>query len=128
VTSSPTQSGVATATTLGTIYLLHYTKPVRGRRHYLGWSEDPVGRWDRHRRGRGALETRRAVEAGAQFVQAQTWKGTPALEARIKDWSNRHAAGYAGLCPICDRGLRLPPGLEAELGPGSMRIYHAAAA
>jgi predicted GIY-YIG superfamily endonuclease len=116
--------------TPGKIYLLHYTTPTsRGHQHYLGWSENPVRRLRRHQSGRGAQGTRIAVAEGAKLVMTQTWSGTPALERRIKVWSRSHRVGFAGLCPMCDRGMSLPADLHAALGVGSMkRILRASAA
>jgi predicted GIY-YIG superfamily endonuclease len=110
---------------VGTIYLLHFTKPVgRGHRHYLGWSADPLRRLKRHQAGFGAQETKRALAEGARLIMVQTWPGTPRLEAQIKNWCRRHRVGFAGLCPKCAHGRTLPPDLQAALGPGSMRrIY-----
>jgi hypothetical protein len=69
------------------------------------------------------------VAEGVKLIMAQTWSGTPALERRIKLWSRSRRAGFSGLCPICSRESRLPPELEAALGPGSMkRIYRMLAA
>jgi predicted GIY-YIG superfamily endonuclease len=112
----------------GTIYLLHYTvRTKRGRQHYLGWSDNPIERLRRHRSGRGATETKRAIAEGAKLVMAQTWHGTPALERKLKDWSRSRRAGFAGICPMCEGGTALPAELEAALGRGSMqRVYNSA--
>lgn len=116
---------MAHATTPGTIYLLHYSERTsRGQQHYLGWSEDPVRRFQRHRSGHGAEATKAAVAEGVKLTMAQTWSGTPALERRVKFWSRSRRAGFAGLCPICGGESRLPADLEAALGPGSMKRIH----
>lgn len=118
------------AGTVGTIYLLHYSKRTsRGHQHYLGWTEDPARRLRQHQTGHGAEATKVAVAEGAKLLMAQTWIGTRSLEWQIKTWSRSRRAGFAGLCPKCGHGKTLPPELEAALGPGSMRrIYFATAA
>src|SRR5664279_1780315 len=70
----------------GTVYLLHYSSRTRaGRQHYLGWTGDIERRVAQHRAGRGGRETSKAVAEGLKLALAQTWKGTPALEERLKD-------------------------------------------
>ena len=121
---------MATGSTAGTIYLLHYSKPTSRRyQHYLGWTQDPGRRLRRHQSGHGAAETKRAVAEGAKLMMAQTWTGTLALEKRLKTWSRGCRAGFSGLCPKCEGGVPLPADLQSALGPGSMqRIYHSTAA
>lgn len=101
----------------GTVYLVHFSGRTRqNRQHYLGWSADVGRRFTEHASGRGAHETRKARAEGLKVKLAQTWSGTPDLERRIKEWSRNGAHGFAGLCPYCDRGARLPEALARELG------------
>lgn len=109
----------------GTIYLLHFSgKTTHGHRHYLGWSEDVQRRIARHRAGAGANETRKAVAEGLKLTVAQTWKGTPALERSLKEWSRRKRRGFAGICPFCHGEASLPPDLARDLGTPSLLIRH----
>jgi predicted GIY-YIG superfamily endonuclease len=108
----------------GTIYLLHYSGETSQRhRHYLGWSSDAQARFRRHRSGSGAGETRRAVAQGLRLTQAQTWKGTPALEKRVKEWSRQGRKGFSGICPFCAGEATLPSDLARDLGEPSLRRY-----
>ena len=89
---------------LGTIYLLHYSGRTKQRhQHYLGWSSDVERRYAQHRSGRGSGETKKAVAEGLKITMAQTWKGTPLLERRLKEWSRKGWKGFAGICPFCQK-------------------------
>lgn len=80
----------------GTIYLLHFERPFKHARHYLGWTEGPVEeRIADHRSGRGARLTAVVSEAGIKFSVVKTWAGTRALERRLK------CRGKTALCPVC---------------------------
>jgi predicted GIY-YIG superfamily endonuclease len=107
----------------GTVYLVHFSgRTSENRQHYLGWSADFSRRFAQHASGRGARETRKAIGEGLKIMVARTWDGTPDLERRIKRWSRRGAKGFAGLCPYCDRGAKLPDALARELGPPTYKV------
>jgi predicted GIY-YIG superfamily endonuclease len=109
--------------TPGTVYLVHYSQRTsQNRQHYLGWSSDVSRRFAQHAAGRGAKETKKALAEGLTLTLAQTWRGTPALERRLKEWSRRGATGFAGLCPFCGQGARPPERLSRELGTPSLVI------
>jgi hypothetical protein len=55
---------------------------------------------------------------------AQTWKGTPLLERRLKEWSREDEKGFTGSGPLCTKQDVLPPELGSELGTGSLRVSH----
>ena len=114
--------------TPGTIYLLHFSgKTSQGRQHYLGWSRNPDIRLRQHRAGAGARETRKAVAEGLKLTQAQTWKGTPLLERRLKEWSRQGRKGFSGMCPFCSGEATLPADLARELGEPSLMRYRESA-
>ncbi len=113
----------------GTIYLLHYSgRTKKGRQHYLGWTSNTEVRYARHCSGWGSGETKKAVAEGLKITQAQTWKGTPLLERRLKEWSRKGWKGFAGICPLCPKEDALPPDLATALGPPSLRVRHQHAA
>jgi len=113
----------------GTIYLLHFSgRTKQGRQHYLGWSSNTEARLAQHRSGRGAGETKKAVADDLKITEAQSWKGTPLLERRLKEWSREGRKGFAGICPLCPREDALPPDLASALGAPSLRISHRNAA
>jgi predicted GIY-YIG superfamily endonuclease len=107
----------------GTIYLVHFSARTRqGHQHYLGWSEDVERRIAQHRSGGGAGETRRAVAEGLKLTVSQTWKGTPGLETRLKEWHRGLRKSFAHMCPLCPGEAALPTALAHELGEPSLRI------
>lgn len=81
---------------MGTVYLLHFARPYRHARHYLGYAEDLAQRLARHRSGNGARLLEVIMQAGIAWEVARTWSGDRALERRLKRW---HGSGP--LCPIC---------------------------
>jgi len=114
---------------LGTIYLLHYSgRTKQGRQHYLGWTSNTEARYAQHCSGWGAGETKKVVAEGLKITMAQTWKGTPLLERRLKEWSRAGRKGFAGICPFCPKQDALPPGLASALGVPSLRVRHQHAA
>ncbi len=108
---------------MGTIYLLHFSaRTTAGRQHYLGWTRDLARRYSQHRSGTGCRETSKPVAEGLRLTAAQTWKGTPLLERRLKEWSRGGRKGFAGICPMCGGDAAvLPDALARELGAPSMR-------
>jgi predicted GIY-YIG superfamily endonuclease len=113
----------------GTIYLLHYSgRTKQSHQHYLGWSADVERRYAQHLSGRGSGETKKAVAEGLTITMAQTWKGTPFLERRLKEWSRKGRKGFAGICPFCPKEDALPSELLSALGAPSLRVRHQDAA
>jgi len=111
--------------TSGTVYLLHFSdRTVGGHQHYLGWTTDVAKRLARHRAGRGAKETKRAVAEGLKLKLAQTWRGTPADERRIKDERKRVRRSFGCLCPYCGTEDELAADLVRGMGPPELRIRH----
>lgn len=81
----------------GTIYLIHFERPFKHARHYIGWTEGDVdAREIRHLEGRGSPLLRAVDEASIAFSVVRTWKGTRKLERQLK---NRKKASK--LCPEC---------------------------
>lgn len=82
-------------TNIGTIYLLHFDRPFKHARHYLGWTRDLDARLEAHANGTGANLMRHVTNEGIGFVLARTWEGDRNLERQFK--SN----GHARRCPLC---------------------------
>lgn len=81
------------------IYLLHFSRPYKGRRHYIG--QTGAGRLqDRmkeHREGRGSAFLRAVHLAGISWTVARLWRrGDRDFE---RDLKNRKNASL--LCPRC---------------------------
>jgi predicted GIY-YIG superfamily endonuclease len=80
----------------GTVYLLHFARPYRHARHYLGYAEDLERRLARHRAGTGARLLEVISAAGITWRLVRTWSGSRTLERRLK---GRHSG--VRLCPFC---------------------------
>ncbi|MFB4266748.1 hypothetical protein [Nonomuraea sp. GTA35] len=84
-------------TVTGTVYLLHFDRPYKHARHYIGWtSGDLTWRLRQHRNGRGARLLQVITAEGIGFVVARLWDGGRNLERSLK---NRGGASRA--CPLC---------------------------
>jgi predicted GIY-YIG superfamily endonuclease len=87
-----------------TVYLIHFRKPYKHARHYLGYSQNLDKRITDHLAGMGARLLEVVTQAGIEWKLARTWPGADrGLERRLK---RRH--GAASICPICSgkRALR----------------------
>lgn len=84
---------------MGTVYLLHFDRPYRHARHYLGYTDDLPARIERHLAGNGGRLLQVIKAAGIGFKVARTWEGDRSLERRLKSWHKS-----AQLCPICKGG------------------------
>jgi hypothetical protein len=82
----------------GTVYLLHFDRPLSHARHYLGFAEDGglEDRLERHRSGRGSKLMAAVVQAQIGFSLVRTWAGNRDFERRLK---KRKCAGR--ICPVC---------------------------
>ncbi len=110
---------------LGTVYLLHFSdRTAAGHQHYLGWTTDLPKRLARHRAGRGAEETKKAIDEGLKLKLAQSWRGTLADERRVKDERKAVKRSFGCLCPYCQTGDDLAADLVRGLGPPELRVQH----
>jgi predicted GIY-YIG superfamily endonuclease len=80
-----------------TVYLIHFNRPYRHARHYLGYSTNLDKRITDHLVGMGARLMEVITNAGIEWKLARTWRGDRQLERRLK---NRKEAPK--LCPICN--------------------------
>src|SRR6516165_2333863 len=81
------------------VYLIHFQRPYRHARHYIGFVAEGglAGRLERHRSGDGARLLRVITEAGIAWTVAPLWPGADrTTERRLK---NRRNAPK--LCPVC---------------------------
>lgn len=91
---------------LGTIYLVHFERPFRHAKHYLGWTGGSLAeRFARHRSlaplRRGSALLRAVFAAGIEFKVVRTWKGDRNRERRMKN--DGHSAR---VCPVCRGHVR----------------------
>ena len=83
------------------VYLLHFERPYKHARHYLGYSKDIEGRLEEHRKGCGARLLFIIKEAGIGFVLARVWKGkSRKWERKLKDSHN-----VPRYCPLCKKKI-----------------------
>jgi len=102
------------------IYLLHFSRPYRHARHYLGTTPDLEERFAAHISGSGSPLVRAAVLAGIEVTVARTWKsGGRSKERRLKLSHN-----VPRLCPICKGGPHPVMALSA-LSPRAKETHHA---
>ncbi|MGW4961785.1 hypothetical protein ACWEPL_31610 [Nonomuraea sp. NPDC004186] len=81
----------------GTVYLLHFDRPYKHARHYIGWTPgDLTRRLRQHRNGTGARLLQVITAAGIDFAVARVWNGGRNLERSLK---NRGGASRS--CPLC---------------------------
>jgi predicted GIY-YIG superfamily endonuclease len=85
--------------TTPTVYLIHFLKPYKHARHYLGYSTNLDKRITDHLCGMGARLLEVVTDAGIEWRLVRTWPGDRELERQLK---NRKDAPR--LCPICNPG------------------------
>jgi predicted GIY-YIG superfamily endonuclease len=83
---------------VGVVYLIHFDRPYKHARHYMGFTRD--GGLDQrlaaHAAGRGARLMEVIDEAGITWRLARTWEN-----AARRDERRMKGRGLAPLCPIC---------------------------
>ncbi len=84
------------ATSGGTVYLLHFDQPYKHAKHYIGWTSDLDERLASHAAGQGARLLAVLRSAGIGWRLARTWTGGRARERQIKK-----QGGAARCCPLC---------------------------
>lgn len=81
----------------GTVYLIHFRRPYKHARHYLGYSEHLDKRITNHLCGMGARLMAVIYEANIDWKVVRTWPGDRKLERRLKNAHNTPL-----LCPVCN--------------------------
>lgn len=80
----------------GTVYLLHFERPLHHARHYLGFTTALDERLEAHRAGRGARLVEVFTALGIGFEVVRTWRGDRHFERRLK--RQKHSWKH---CPRC---------------------------
>lgn len=88
----------------GTIYLLHFERPLKHAQHYLGWTADLESRLRDHAKGSGSALMAAVKRAGIEWHLVKTWQGDTYDEKKLKQFgtSKRH-------CPVCRTLAGLKP-------------------
>lgn len=81
----------------GTVYLLHFDRPYKHARHYIGWTRDLDSRLADHRAGMGARLLAVLREQGIDFKVARTWQGV----SRARERQLKVQGGASRCCPMC---------------------------
>ena len=90
---------------LGTVYLLHFARPLHGIRHYVGWTTDLPKRIRRHAAAGGAAIPRLFAAAEIPFAIARLWPSeTTLFERHIIRRIHKDPTAW---CPICEHQYRL---------------------
>ena len=87
---------------MATVYLLHFTTPLRHARHYCGYT--PNGVEDRlalHRAGNGARLVRALMLAGGDFTLARKWEYPTVSQARVHERRMKTTHHLDYYCPVC---------------------------
>jgi predicted GIY-YIG superfamily endonuclease len=80
----------------GVVYLLHFDRPYKHAKHYVGWSEDLDSRIAAHDAGHGSNLIAVIAAARISWTIARTWNGTRAKERQLKK-----RGGASRYCPMC---------------------------
>ncbi|MCX5046690.1 hypothetical protein OG921_26295 [Aldersonia sp. NBC_00410] len=104
------------AKSAGVVYLIHFDRPYKHARHYLGFTNDLAARMDEHGSGRGARLMAVITEAGIGWELARTWTGSRGRERQLK-----RQGGASRACPCCGvrpRGSRFAGGGDGRIRSG----------
>lgn len=95
---------------IGTVYLLHFDKPVVHAQHYLGWAIDHENRVNAHLSGEGARLVEVAVARGVHVELVRAWHNVErSFERRLKKNGT-----LKRVCPVCVNSYRKRKRLEAR--------------
>lgn len=84
------------------VYLLHFDRPYKHARHYVGFTEGAsvYPRITDHEEGRGARLMSVIRGAGIFFTVSRVWKFDHAADARAREKRIKYKAATR-FCPIC---------------------------
>jgi predicted GIY-YIG superfamily endonuclease len=84
------------------VYLLHFDRPYRHAKHYLGYTKDLAQRMSQHACGRGARLVEVITAAGIGFRLVRVWSdGTRKTERQVK--RQKQSVRF---CPVCSTRAR----------------------
>lgn len=82
---------------MGTVYLIHFERPLHHARHYIGWASFVALRIQNHRSGHGARLMAVVTEAGIAWKVVRTWRN----RGRRFERYLKNLKDAASLCPVC---------------------------
>ncbi len=86
------------------VYLLHFERPYKHARHYVGMTVNLDRRLEQHRTGDGYQQNRlmqMVHEHGIPFQLARTWEG-----GRVREVQIHRRGGKAKFCAVCRAAAR----------------------
>jgi predicted GIY-YIG superfamily endonuclease len=98
------------------VYLLHFDRPYRHARHYVGWTKNVSARLALHDVGQGARLLQVVRDAGITWTLARTWCGTRSRERQIK-----RMGGASRRCPLC--GVQPQPDRTPVVNADALTAY-----
>ena len=96
-----------------TVYLLHFDRPYKHAKHYLGYTKNLARRLERHRKGDSARLIQVIKDAGISWNLARVWMMPRGYERYLKD----HYKNSPKLCPICNPS-------NFRKGPANVSSFH----
>lgn len=82
------------------VYILHFSTPLKHARHYVGYAKDVDARIECHRSGTGARITQVCNEQGITYQIARVFKG----KGRTFEHKLKRTHKVKVYCPICMNG------------------------
>jgi predicted GIY-YIG superfamily endonuclease len=80
------------------VYLIHFDKPYKHARHYLGWTDNLETRLNEHINGNGSRLLQVISAADITWTLARVWTNAPrGFEMHLK----RNHKDSKSLCPQC---------------------------
>lgn len=84
------------------VYLIHFHRPYKHARHYLGSCNNLAVRLDEHARGRGARILKVIIDAGIEYDVVRVWTTRSHKAARNLEKKFKRAQHNTRYCPICN--------------------------
>jgi predicted GIY-YIG superfamily endonuclease len=99
------------------IYLLHFDRPYKHARHYLGCTTRPIAvRLQEHASGNGARLVEVITQAGITWQLARIWRlHGPWAQGWAKERKLKSRHDSPGLCPICNPHVKAQRGYPKRI-------------
>lgn len=87
---------------MGTIYLIHFDKPLRHAQHYIGYvnssKRSVTKRMSRHKKGNGAKILKHITSLGIGWTKVRIWEKVTRNDERIL----KNRTYSKKMCPVCN--------------------------
>lgn len=87
------------------VYLIHFERPYKHAKHYLGSTNDLNVRLANHRKGQGARLIQVLLEHGINYRLSRLWKFDTEREARLFERTLKRQKNSPRFCPWCNPGI-----------------------